>query len=316
MGRVVRSGVSGDRVPQMTSRGRSMRITHCERFGSVSVAGTPLEVRSYPVNPGVSTVFPWLADVANRFEKYKFSSVRFRYVPQSAALAGLVTLAFDFDPNDDAPITMSQATTYHDYVSTSIWQEATLQLDLANGDRLPQKNTRPGLPGADLDLNVYDVGNLYVLTEGAATGVLGYLEVIYTVDLFIHQIQNTVSGKGSATAGLASGSFVGTNFTADAQAYLPVEALDVSTLKFVQPFEGLVTLYVVGTGLTGTTFFTVGSTCTVGPLNAIPKSDGTVWLAQGIVRALPGDLLVCSNVATTATSASWRFARGDYAALN
>lgn len=294
-----------------------MRITHCERFGSVVATGAALEVHSYPVNPGVSSVFPWLADVANRFEKYKFSSIRFRYVPQSAALAGLVTMAFDFDPNDDPPLTMSQATTYHDYVSTSIWQDAVLQLDLANGDRLPQKNTRPGLPGVDLDLNVYDVGNLHVLTEGSAGGVLGYLEVIYTVDLFIHQIQSTVSGKGTATTGLASATLVGTNFAPDPHAYLPVQVLDAATFKFVQPFEGLITLFVVGAGLSGTYLASVGSTCTVTPLNSAQFNAGnTNWLAQAAVRAAPGDKLVCSNAATSVSSVTWRFARGAYAGFD
>ena len=96
VGRVVSSGRSGDRVPTMGARGRSMRLSHVERFATVSPTSSVFAVTSYSLNPGLASIFPWLSDVANRFEKYKFSKISFRYVPQSAALAGLVTLAFDF----------------------------------------------------------------------------------------------------------------------------------------------------------------------------------------------------------------------------
>lgn len=245
VGRVTGSGITGDRVPTMRSTGRNMTVTHTERFASVVTTSGNVEVRSYSLNPGVSTCFPWLSDVANRYEKYKFRMLEFHYIPQSAAAAGTVSLAFDFDPNDDPPNTMQQANTYHDYVTASIWaQNVKLRIDLQNGDRLPQKNTRPGLPGADLDLNVYDVGTLHVLTEGCAVSTIGYLEVSYVVDLFIHQVQAGVGGVTTATTGLDATNLVGTNQTPDAQAFIPFVASTSAVWRVAQPFEGLMVVRV------------------------------------------------------------------------
>lgn len=311
VGRVVSSGRSGDRVPTMGARGRSMRLSHVERFATVSPSSSAFAVTSYSLNPGLSVIFPWLSDVANRFEKYKFSSISFRYVPQSAALAGLVTMAFDFDPNDQAPETMAEATTYHDYISTSIWHDAVLALDLASGDKLPQKNTRPGLPGGDIDLNVYDVGRLHILTEGCAAGVVGYVEVAYTIDLMVHQVQAGVGGMGSATAGLDATHTVGTDFVSDPQAFLPVSVVDSNTLKFEQPFEGLLDIRMEGTGISGT--YAVTSTASV---TSVAAATSTRIVGTLNVRARLGDTIsVVPGGATTLTSVQWRFGRARYTAL-
>lgn len=295
----------------MNARGRGMRLSHVERFATIAPTGTALEVSSFSLNPGLPSIFPWLADVANRFEKYKFSSIAFRYIPQSAALAGLVTLAFDFDPNDDAPVTMAQATTYHDYVSTSIWHEATLRLDLASGDRLPQKNTRPGLPGGDIDLNVYDVGRLHVLTEGAAAGVVGYLEVMYTIDLMVHQVQESVGGKAMATADLDATHLVGSDETFDLQAVMPWTPTDTATFTFDQPFEGLIVGDITGTGLGGTPTNTGSATWSLHVTQVNAGTTRMVFISR--VRASTGQTFIPSITATSVTNVTWRLARCDYA---
>jgi len=259
-------------------------------------------------------MFPWMCDVANRFEKYKFSRVCFRYVPQSAAVAGTVTLAFDFDPNDDAPIDMSEATTFHDYVSTSIWQSATLQLDLTNGDRLPQKNTRPGLPSGDVDLNVYDVGRLHVMTEGAIAATIGYIEVLYDVDLFIHQIQPGVGGAISASAGLAAGSLIGTNAAADPQAILPFVMTSASTLTFTQPWEGLVGFKLTGTAFSDI-FVTNTGTCTFENSGGVYSAAATSWWGLCRIRAQRGQTFIPRVGATTVATSTLLFGRAPYASL-
>jgi hypothetical protein len=311
VGRQVRSGLSGDRVPVMSSNGRGMRITHCERFHTLITTTTALEVRSFELNPGLGAICPWLADVANRFDKYKFRSVKFRYVPQASTLAGTVCMAFDFDPNDDTPVTMSEATTYHDYAMTSIWQNIDLQLDLANGDMLPQKNTRPGLPGVELDLNMYDVGTLHVLTEGAAAGTLGYIEVIYTVDLYVHQTQNGVGGSVVATTGLAAGSLFGTNSVANVKSNLPGSATSANTFTFAAPFEGLIVVKLLGTVFAAETLVQTG-TATYNLIGAKYPTAATSWVGYAAVRAEVGQTLILTCNATTVTSSTVSFARGAY----
>jgi hypothetical protein len=291
-----------------------MTITHCERFAPVTTSGTAFEVRTFAVNPGLNGVFPWLSDVANRYEKYKFRRLTFRYRPQSSTAAGNVTLAFDFDPNDDAPATMSEATTYHDYVNSPIWAPANLTVDLVNGDKLPQKNTRPGLPGADIDLNVYDVGQIHVLTEGAAAATIGYVEVEYVCDLFIHQIQNTVGGYCSATADLDATHLIGSDTVVDAQSYIPVTQTSTSVMTFKQPFEGLVSVVVMGTVLSANYAPVTSADGTATIISAGQLVNGAATMVQAVfrVRAITGTTWTPTITATTVAAVQYRFARGAY----
>lgn len=314
VGRVTGSGLSGrQRVPTMRSNGRNMTITHTERFYGVTTTATTFEIHSFKLNPGLAAMFPWLSDVANRYEKYKFRSVVFRYVSQAAAAAGTVSMAFDFDPNDDPPATMEEANTFHDYVTTSIWatRPVDLRIDLANGDRLPQKDTRPGMPGVDLDLNVYDVGTLHIMTQGAASGLVGYVEVAYTVDLFIHQVQAGVGGESVSSSGLDATHLVG-NASADAQAYLPVDFTSTAAMTFVQPFEGIVSYRITGTGLSADFDPVISAGGTAAPMNGIVNAAGTTVNGCFRVRAQTGMTLTPTITATTISAVYFDFAKGGY----
>nr|WRQ65933.1 structural protein [Tolivirales sp.] len=297
----------------MSPNGRNMRVTHCERFATVSPTAGTFEISKFSVNPGLANVFPWCCDVANRFDKYKFRSLSFRYVPQASAAAGTVCLAFDFDPNDPAPASMAEATTFHDYVMTSIWQEATMKPDLPNGDQLPQKNTRPGVPGVEFDMINYDVGNLYLITEGAAAGVIGYLEVTYVLDLFVHQVQSGVGGAADATADLGNGALFGTNFTPSNGSNLPGVATDAATFTFTQPFAGLVAVHLVGTTIAGV-IVQIG-TAVVTPLYAVTDAAQENTTTVFAVQASTGQTLSYTCMAAAHASAEHFFAPASYAAL-
>jgi len=315
VGSVTRSGLPGDRVPVLRSAGRNMTVTHCERFYTVVTTGTAFACNTFPLNPGLTAVFPWLAQVANRYEKFKFRSLVFRYVPQSAALAGTVSLAFDFDPNDDPPASMQEANTYHDYVTTSLWAAANLKVDLQNGDRLPQKNTRPGLPGADIDLNVYDVGQLHVMTEGAAAATLGYVEVLYTVDLFIHQTQSGVGGRVAASAGLDATHLYGSDSTADADAYIPGTATATNVFTFTQPFEGVVSYLITGgAGLAADFAPVIAGGGVAAVLQQTVNAGTTAVVGFYRVRAFTGNTLTSTvTAALGVTNTYFYFSSGAYA---
>jgi len=289
-----------------------MRVTHNERLCSVVTTSTAFELRKFSINPGLAGTFPWLCDVANRFDKYKFVNIQFHYVENSPAAAGNVTLAFDFDPNDDDPVSMDQAVTYHDFISTSIWKGASLRPDLSNGDKLPQKNTRPGLPLADIDLNNYDVGNLFVLTEGAAAATVGYVEVSYTVDLFIHQVQNGIGDLVSNNAGLNATHLFGTiaSLVADADGFLPGSVTATNTFVFDQPFEGIIGYNIIGTGLSDDV--DLDGTLTNANIGMCKNAGSTSVVGFDRVSAHRGDTLVPTVTATTVTSITLTFSRCPY----
>jgi hypothetical protein len=171
----------------------------------------------------VASVFPWLSQVASRYETYKFRSIAFHYHSRAAtSQVGTVGLAFDFDAQDPAPASQMTALAYHDRVADAVWKEQSLVLDLSQGDRLPTRYTRVGLPTTPYDLKTYDLGNLHVFTDGVAASVnLGLLEVVYSIDLFTPQIQDPVGGLTTSTTALDATHLFGTDFTPDSQAIMP-----------------------------------------------------------------------------------------------
>jgi hypothetical protein len=279
---------------------------------TVTTTGTGMEIRTVAVNPGLTGSMPWLADVANRFEKYKFRKLVFHYLPASAAVAGQLAMAFDFDPNDDPPATINDAMTFHDHAGGPVWTGYSMSVDLANGDRLPQKDTRPGLPGADLDLNVYDVGQFHVMTEGAAAAIVGFVEVEYIVDLFVHQIQNTVGGRANATTGLDATHLVGSDYAADANAFLPVAKTSTSVMTFTGPFEGIVAIGIGGTVLSANYAPVISSSGSANVIWQIVNAAGTGVIAYMRVRAIAGTTLTPTITATTVTSIEYMWGRGAY----
>jgi hypothetical protein len=310
VGRVSR-GFAGRRQPATNSRGKNMTITHRERFATVTTTGTGFEITSYALNPGLSSIFPWLAAVANRFDKYKFRRLSFHYTPQSAALSGAMTMAFDFDPNDPAPESTSDASTYEDYTTTSIWMPAVLSCDLVSGDKMPQKNTRPGEPDSSYDLNNYDVGNLYVMTEGAAAGVVGYIEVDYTLDLFCHQTQSGVGGKLVAIAPTAANMF-GTGFTVDPDGFMPGHWTSGTTFTFDQPFQGVMIAQFTGTVITADWDLIAALPGVDGGLTNTANAAANSATCVSAIKAVKGTTITPTLTATTITAASYWFAACSY----
>lgn len=287
-------------------------------MATVLTTSTALEIRKFAVNPGLAGTFPWLCDVANRFDKYKFVSLAFTYVPNSPAVTGNVTMAFDFDPNDAAPSSADVATQYHDFVSTSVWKDASLRPDLAGGDKLPQKDTRPGMPLADIDLNVYDVGNLFVLTEGAAAATVGFVEVTYTVDLFIHQVQNGIGAAIQNTDGLDATHLFGDldDVVSDPNGFLPGTITATNTFVFDEPFQGILSVFITGAGLGAD--LALHGTATSGNLIQRTVNAGLTQTTSFIsVKAARGQTLVPTvTAAGGVTGIVWAFSKASYDALD
>lgn len=65
------------------------------------IEASPMEL---PINPGDGTTFPWLTGIAGRFEKYRFRSLRFRYVPTSSTYyTGSLSMCPIYDPAEQIP---------------------------------------------------------------------------------------------------------------------------------------------------------------------------------------------------------------------
>jgi len=308
--------VSRKPIPTIGSNGNHTRVQHTEYFASVVSTTTDFTVTSYPCNPGVGSMFPWLCAIAQRYETYKFLDITFHYHTRaSTSQVGTVGLVFDFDANDEAPTSQMAALSYHDKVADSPWQMMSFKLDLRQGDKLPTRYTRVGALGSVSDLKTLDLGNLHVFTDGvAASANLGLLEICYTVDLFTPQIEDPVGGTLSCNAGLSGTVLFGTNLAEDPQAEMPFDASS-DQLVFNQFFEGVINFVFTGTGITESMVWTLTGEGATQVMWQNANAAGTKIVGYGRVRAVPGTIFKPSITCTTINVTNWTMARCGYDSL-
>lgn len=88
-----------------------------------ALTANSVAVPGYDLNPGNNQMFPWLSRVAVCYEKYHFKSLRFILVSnQSSATNGRVTMAVDYDWDDNVPTTKSQLSTYSTLAEGPVWE--------------------------------------------------------------------------------------------------------------------------------------------------------------------------------------------------
>lgn len=86
-----------------SSRNGDTCIKHKEYVGTIT-GSSSFTATSYPCNPGLTNMFPWLNSVASNYDKYKFINLRYIYVPAVASsTAGRITLAFNYNAGDGIP---------------------------------------------------------------------------------------------------------------------------------------------------------------------------------------------------------------------
>jgi len=134
--------------------------------GSVAFAST-----QFPINPGQAGTFPVLSVKAKVWEKYKFDKLEFEFRTTinefTANALGRVILGVDYDAEDPAPATRSQAENSRPVTAEAPYFGQLLRLKASDMHDVTKYHfIRPGaLPGG-ADIRLYDVGNLNFSTDG------------------------------------------------------------------------------------------------------------------------------------------------------
>jgi len=179
-------------------------ITHRELLTEIQAQGTAFSVVfKTPVNAGSPTLARWLAQQAQSYETYSFSSLSIDYVPMvPTTYGGIVYLAMDPDPRDppplSAPVMMVTPGSITGPVHKGMRWSARSQ-DLHNRPRFFVRDVANGgiIGTQTLELRSFDVGNFFAATEGvfspsaAFTGTVGQLWVSYSIKLMQPQVYNT-----------------------------------------------------------------------------------------------------------------------------
>lgn len=177
-------------------------------------------VRSLSVNPGQSTVFPWLASMAKNFEKYRFEYLEFYYRPRVSGFAaagqrGQVIMSFDYDAADSPPTDKQQMEATWPHKDDMPYKEVRLVLPVPELTGPGGKYVRPGLPTTGTDIKTYDAGVLHIATSGmdSLDAYIGELRVRYRAILLVPVLESTTVAHSKTVAvcygdmdGVATGS--------------------------------------------------------------------------------------------------------------
>ncbi len=182
------------------TKARSITVSNDEFVGAVTVANQPaFNVVSYAINPGQSTLFPWLSRQATQWEKYVFQKLEFYYKREvsefaTAGAAGKVIFSVDFDASDAPPTTKQQMEDSVPHADSMPSENLSLILPVSqmHGPSVISKYVRTGgLPG-NADIKTYDVGNLHVATQGIPSNTeVGELRVRYTCIFSVPVLDST-----------------------------------------------------------------------------------------------------------------------------
>jgi len=240
------------------------RVRHRELVAVID-GSVGFTVLTFPVQPGISSTFPWLANMATNWENYKFNRIAFRYVSRSStSFTGSVSIAPDYDASDNPPSSYQILSSYQNVVSDAPWKDFICTLSPRSTTLVGNSRyIRLGNLGDNEDIKLYDVANLQVATVGQAnTAVIGELWVEYDITLQIPQIQtlqnvsNISAGQYVSTTGIDVNNLLGTALDAQNGQVNISPVLNVVTIQPLQPGSWYLMTYMV---LANTTLTTIPS---------------------------------------------------------
>lgn len=277
-----------------------IRVRHREFIADIP-GSVNYGVNSFPINPGIPSVFPWLSNVAQNFESYQFRDLCFQYRTESpTSSAGKIILSVDWDAADAAPISKLQQFEERTKAEDAVWANFDLVCDKQDLAKFgTQRYVRNALPlpavGA-VDIKTYDVGNLFVGRQGeSGTTVIGELWVCYDIELMTPNVPLVTSEKITAATAISNVQIFG---SAPVQTGALIANASVNTLTF--PFSGQ---YAVDMILTGTTpvVTVIGGTATQSA-TAFNVSSATQNATSVLVNANSLDTLVYTVTGTVTAS--------------
>lgn len=186
--------VSKPSMAQFRVNGKTgFRVTHTEMVDTVDAAVLFADgLIGYRMNPGNANLFPWLSNLANCFEKYRFTRLVFKYVPHCpVSINGALTMGVDYDACDALPPDRPTLLAFKTRATSSPYEPVTMvcaatdlkstvdyRYVLTANMMSPESVVYP--PNSDRRL--YDMGYVYVSMESSGGANLGDFWVEYEVE--------------------------------------------------------------------------------------------------------------------------------------
>lgn len=238
---------TASQAPVIRNSRTGVIIRHVEYIADITSTNA-FTNRQYELNPGIGATFPWLSEIANSFEQYKWRGLVFTYKSTSADLTnagsgalGTVIMATDYDALDPGYATKQEMENAEFTKSAKPSVSFVHPVETARGQspyKLLYTREDPVPPNGDRRL--YDLGVFQLATTGMpASGegtAIGELWVSYEIEFLkpqFHQHGNplAVHLQGKSAALVSGTDLFGYNAGVHALATMPGSTLGVTQLN-------------------------------------------------------------------------------------
>ncbi len=180
-------------VPAMHKNGQSITVRHKEYLTPVMSSTTFAVQNRFPLNPGLSTTFPWLSAIASQYTEYTIKGLIYHYVPTSGmaisgtnASLGSVMIQTSYRATEAQPTSKLELLNEY-WSSESVPSESfchPIECDPKENPFNVQYIRTGSLPSTENQL-MYDLGVTTVATSGQqqANLQLGDLWITYEIEL-------------------------------------------------------------------------------------------------------------------------------------
>lgn len=188
--------VNDSQIPSFGSSKNEVRLRHREFLGDIISSATigAYNNQSFPINPGLMSSFPWLANVVgSTFQQYRINGMVFEYRSMSAdalnstnTALGSVVMATDYDSKDAIFTSKQQMENSEFGVSCKPSSCMIHGIECARSQTsVSELYIRAFAVPSGADPRLYDMGNFQIATVGcqAASVNLGELWVSYDISV-------------------------------------------------------------------------------------------------------------------------------------
>jgi len=165
------------------------------------------QVQLFSLNPGLANTFPWLAQITDAYEQYRFRALVFEFkstasifVPGAQTQSqGSVVMACDYNANNKPFTSKREMENYVGANSCTPTANMAMSVNVMN-PVTDLAYIRLGTPSEkNYDLRLYDIGNFQIATvgnqvngvPGSPQGSIGELWVTYQLELFKPKYRNS-----------------------------------------------------------------------------------------------------------------------------
>lgn len=193
-------------IPSMHRNDQTVVVRHKEFITQVYSSQDFSVQRSFVLNPGLQSTFPWLHAIAANYQQYSIKGMVFHYVPSSGAAVsgtsgalGTVMLQTSYRSTDDPPA--SKVEILNEYWASESVPSNSFAHPI---ECSPLENpfnvhyTRTGELPADENQLMYDVGTTHLAVSGQQSDdqPIGDLWISYEIELKKPILQSDVTTQG------------------------------------------------------------------------------------------------------------------------